>query len=64
MLARNTEIAIRALVNIQLKNTENKRPGASEIAREIEAPEAYLAKILQVLKRYRICLKRLEYFKF
>ncbi len=53
MLARNTEYAIRALVYIRLKNWENHKPGVSEIAREIEAPEAYLAKILQVLTRRR-----------
>jgi Rrf2 family protein len=58
MLARNTIYAIRALVYIQLKNWENQRPGVSEIAREIEAPEAYLAKILQILTRRRIINSR------
>jgi Rrf2 family protein len=58
MLARNTEYAIRALVYIRLSNWKKKRPGVSEIAREIEAPEAYLAKILQVLTRHRIINSR------
>jgi len=58
MLARNTVYAIRALVYIQLKNWEDVRPGVSEIAREIEAPEAYLAKILQILTRRRIINSR------
>lgn len=58
MLARNTEYAIRALVYIRLKNWENLTPGVSEIAKEIEAPEAYLAKILQVLTRHRIIYSR------
>ncbi len=58
MLAKDTEYAIRALVYIQLNNRENKRPGVSEIAREIEAPEAYMAKILQVLTRHRIVNSR------
>jgi Rrf2 family protein len=58
MLARNTEYAIRALVFIRLMNWENKRPGVNEIAREIEAPEAYMAKILQVLTRHRIVNSR------
>jgi Rrf2 family protein len=58
MLARNTEYAIRALVYIRLSNWENRRPGVSEIAREIEAPESYLAKILQVLTRHRIIHSR------
>ena len=54
MVTRNTEYAFRSLVYIQLKNFEKKRPGVAEIAREIEAPEAYLAKILQTLSRHRI----------
>jgi Rrf2 family protein len=58
MLARNTEYAIRALVYIRLKNWENKRPGVYEIAREIEAPTAYMAKIMQVLTRHRIVNSR------
>jgi len=58
MLAKNTEYAIRALVYIQLSNHENKRPGVIEIAREIEAPQAYMAKIMQVLTRHRIVNSR------
>lgn len=58
MLARNTEYAIRALVYIRLSNWEKRRPGVNEIAREIEAPEAYLAKILQILTRHRIINSR------
>jgi Rrf2 family protein len=54
MVTRNTEYAFRALVYIQLKNFENIRPGVSEISREIDAPEAYLAKIMQTLSRHRI----------
>ena len=54
MLARSTEYAIRALVYIQLQNWNKKRPGVVEIAREIEAPEAYSAKILQTLTRHKL----------
>ena len=54
MLAKGTEYAIRALVYIQLKNWEKKRPGGGEIAKEIEAPEAYSAKILQTLTRHKL----------
>lgn len=54
MLAKSTEYAIRALVFIQLRNWENKRPGVGEIATEIEAPVAYSAKILQTLTRHRL----------
>jgi Rrf2 family protein len=54
MLAKATEYAIRALVYVQLKNWNNQRPGGVEIAREIEAPEAFTAKILQTLSRHKI----------
>jgi len=54
MLLQSTEYAIRALVFIQLKNWEEKRPGVSEIAKEIEAPEAFTAKIMQTLSKHRL----------
>ncbi|SMO77270.1 transcriptional regulator, BadM/Rrf2 family [Saccharicrinis carchari] len=54
MLSKSTEYAIRALVFIQLRNWENKRPGVGEIAGEIEAPEAYTAKILQNLTKHQL----------
>ncbi len=54
MLARNTEYAIRGLVYIQLQNWREKRPGVIEIAKAIESPKAYMAKILQVLTRHNI----------
>lgn len=54
MLAKGTEYAIRALVYVQLQNWLNRRPGVVEIAREIEAPEAYSAKILQTLSKHHL----------
>ncbi|MFW5656507.1 MAG: RrF2 family transcriptional regulator [Bacteroidota bacterium] len=51
ILARSTEYAIRALVFIQVQNWRKKRPLISEIAREIEAPEAFTAKVLQALAK-------------
>ena len=54
MLAKGTEYAIRALVYVQLQNWKNLRPGVVEIAREIEAPEAYSAKIFQTLTRHKL----------
>ncbi len=54
MITRSTEYAIRALVYIQLQNWKSERPGVSEIAREIEAPEAYSAKILHTLTKHRL----------
>lgn len=52
MLAKSTEYAIRSLVYIQLQNWKEKRPGVVEIAHEIEAPEPYTAKILQLLTKH------------
>lgn len=54
MLSRSTAYAIRALVFIQLENWREKRPGVVEIAREIDAPGAFTAKILQVLTRHHL----------
>jgi Rrf2 family protein len=54
MLSKSTEYAIRALVFIQLCNWKRKRPGVGEIAKEIEAPEAYTAKILQTLTKNKL----------
>ena len=54
MLVKSTEYAIRALVYIQLQNWNKKRPGVIEIAKEIEAPAAYSAKILQTLTRHKL----------
>ena len=49
MLTKSTEYAIRALVYVQLQNWKQMRPGVPEIAREIEAPTAFTAKILHDL---------------
>jgi len=54
MLSKGTEYAIRALVFIDLKGKDNLRPGYRDIAREIEAPEQYTAKVLQTLGKYRL----------
>ncbi len=54
MISKGTEYAIRALVYIEMINRDGLRPGYREIAREIEAPEQYLAKVLQNLGRFRI----------
>ena len=54
MLTKSTQYAIRALVYIQLQNDEQKRPGLAEIATEIEAPEAYTAKIMQILTKHKL----------
>jgi Rrf2 family protein len=51
MFNKETEYALRGLVYIQLQNYQGRRPGITEIAREIDAPQFYTAKILQRLVR-------------
>ena len=51
MFNKETEYALRGLVYIQLQNNYGRRPGLVEIAKEIEAPPFYTAKILQRLAR-------------
>lgn len=54
MLTKTTEYGIRALVFVKLQNWLERRPGVQEIAREIEAPTAFTAKILHTLTKYRL----------
>lgn len=51
MFNKETEYALRGLVYIKLQNLKKRRPGTSEVAKEIEAPPFYIAKILQRLVR-------------
>jgi Rrf2 family protein len=51
MFNKETEYALRGLVYIQLQNIKERRPGTAEVAREIEAPPFFTAKILQRLVR-------------
>ena len=54
MLSKSSEYGIRALVFIQLQNWMKKRPGVAEIAKEIEAPAAFTAKILHNLTKHQL----------
>lgn len=47
MFNKETEYALRSLVYIQQQNYHQHRPGIDEIAREIDAPRPFTAKILQ-----------------
>jgi len=51
MFNRETEYALRGLVYIQLQNLNGRKPGVLEIAKKIEAPMFYTAKILQRMVR-------------
>jgi Rrf2 family protein len=52
MFNKETEYALRGLVYIKLQNLKERRPGTSEVAKEIEAPLFFIAKILQRLVRF------------
>ena len=51
MFNKETEYSLRGLVYIQTQNMKKRRPGTVEIAKEIEAPPYFTAKILQQLVR-------------
>ena len=51
MFNKETEYALRGLVYIQTQNFNDRRPGITEIAKEIGAPHFYTAKILQQMAR-------------
>lgn len=51
LFSKACEYAIRAALYIAAKSIEGSRLGISEIAREIDAPVAFTAKILQTLAR-------------
>lgn len=52
MFNKETEYALRGMVYIELQNLKKRRPGTAEIAKEIEAPPFFTAKILQRLVRF------------
>lgn len=51
MLGKTAEYAIRALVYVYMQNQAGKRPGFREIAKKINSPPQFTAKILQKLAR-------------
>lgn len=54
MFSKACEYAIRASILIATKSFDNERTSLKEIAKEIDSPEAYTAKILQQLVRNSI----------
>ena len=51
MISKACKYGIRATIFIASKVNINEKPGVKEIAREIDAPEAFTAKILQSLNK-------------
>ena len=58
MFKKETEYALRALVYIQSENKKGRLAGITEIAREIEAPQFFTAKILQRLVKHGFVMSR------
>ncbi len=51
MFSKACEYAIRAVLYIAIKSTDGSRLGLKEIAKEIDSPVPFTAKILQTLSR-------------
>ena len=51
MFSKTCEYGIRAAIYVAVQSLANKRAGLKDIAREIDSPEAFTAKILQQLSR-------------
>ena len=51
MFNKETEYALRGLVYIQLQNAKGLKPGIAEIAKEVDTPQFFMAKILQRLAK-------------
>lgn len=51
MLAKTTKYSIRSLVYIYIQNIKGGRPGFKEIAKNIDSPEEFTGKVLQILSR-------------
>jgi Rrf2 family protein len=54
MFNKETEYALRGLVYIFSRNKIGERPGIIEIAKEIDAPQFFIAKILQRLVKFGV----------
>jgi len=51
MFSKACEYGIRAIIHIAVLSQDEKRVGLKEIAKEIGSPEAFTAKILQILSK-------------
>lgn len=51
MFSKATEYALRAVIHIARKGSESNKIGIDEIARAIDSPRPFTAKILQQLRR-------------
>ncbi|AOW09421.1 RrF2 family transcriptional regulator [Flavobacterium gilvum] len=54
MFSKTCEYGIRATIFIASESFQNKRVGLKDIAKKIDSPEAFTAKILQILSKGNI----------
>lgn len=54
MISKSCKYAIRAAIYLASKTDEDIKLSAKEVANDIEAPEAFIGKILQLLRKHRI----------
>ena len=54
MFSKTCEYGIRATIFIASQSYQNKRVGLKDIAKKIDSPEAFTAKILQILSKSNI----------
>jgi len=54
MISKSCKYGLRAAVFVASKASDGSKLSVKEIAHEIEAPEAFTAKILQILNKHRI----------
>jgi Rrf2 family protein len=54
IFSKPSEYAIRVLVYLAVKSSDNKRYGTKQIAKDLGFPEPYLGKVLQQLARKEI----------
>jgi len=54
MFSKACKYAIRALIYLASKSEESEKTGLREIAAEIDSPEAFTAKIMQILSKQNL----------
>lgn len=54
MFSKSCEYAIKAMIFVAQKSKDNTRVGVKEIAKGIDSPEHFIAKIMQELSRKRL----------
>jgi len=54
MISKTCKYGIRAVLYIASRSPDNIKLNCKDIAREIDAPEAFTAKILQILNKHKI----------